>query len=203
MVALAGPAAEPRLIRRFRIELADRSIPGSVQPYHAAERMTFANAERHLAECCAATAALARKAIEESLSELGDYRVRGACVLLASGRPLPGLSGILASHALIHTAEGEFYRAALRKACDHCGLRETGIKERDLAGEAAVVLKCSVADLHTTVAKFGKVAGPSPWRQDEKLSALAAWLVLAGRFCGNKSPLNVVQTEVGGSRCRF
>jgi hypothetical protein len=53
-----------------------------------------------------------------------------------------------------------------------------GVKERDLAAEAAETLKRSLEDLNSTVAGFGKVFGP-PWRQDEKLSALAAWLVLA------------------------
>ena len=31
------------------------------------------------------------------------------------------LESILKSHALIHTAEGEFFRNALVEACEHCG----------------------------------------------------------------------------------
>jgi len=38
------------------------------------------------------------------------YRPVGSALLLASGRPLPKLETILASHALIHTADGEHFR---------------------------------------------------------------------------------------------
>jgi hypothetical protein len=114
------------------------------------------------------------------LAELGDYQVQGACVLRASGRPLPELAGILASHALIHTAEGELYRTALREACARCAVPETGISERALPAEASRALGRSPEDLQSRITGFGKVLG-SPWRQDEKLSTLAAWLVLARR----------------------
>lgn len=178
MVALAGPVTAPLLIRRCRIELADREIPGSVQPYHKAALIPLNDAETYLRRCSDAAAAMARRAVRDALAELADYQVKRACVLLASGRPLPDLAAILASHALIHTAEGEFYRAVLRKACDCCGVPEIGVKERDLTSKAVQALGRSAEDLHSMVAAFGKVAG-SPWRQDEKLAALAAWLVLA------------------------
>jgi hypothetical protein len=177
MVAVTGPVDVPRVIGRFRIELADRKTHSAVQPYHSAKQMSVRDAEQFLKVCSDTAAALARRGIQNSLAELGDYRVRGACVLLASGRPLPDLPGILRSHALIHTAEGESFRTALREACKCCGLAVVGVKERDLAAEATETLKRSLEDLNSTVAGFGKVFGP-PWRQDEKLSALAAWLVL-------------------------
>ena len=142
--------------------------------------MTFSNAERHLEACSAETGPLARKAVQDLLAEFTDHKVNGACILLASGRPLPGLAAILASHALIHTAEGEFYRNALREACEHCGVSAAGIRERDLAAEAARALGISVEDLNSALVSFGKAIG-APWRQDEKLSAMAAWLELARR----------------------
>ncbi len=180
MVALATPVTGPLLIRRCRIELADRDIPGCVQPYHTAASMPLNDAETYLRKCSDAAVAMAHQAVRDALAELGDYQVKGACILLASGRPLPPLTGILASHALIHTAEGEFYRAVLREACECCGVPEIGIKERDLALKAAQALRRSPENLQSVVAGFGKAAG-SPWRQDQKLSALAAWLVLAQR----------------------
>jgi hypothetical protein len=42
------------------------------------------------------------------------------------------LSKILASHALIHTAEGEFFREAFSKACEGLDLSVTGFRERNL-----------------------------------------------------------------------
>ncbi len=137
-----------------------------------------ASAEAYLRSCCEASAALAQKAVRNALAELSDYQVKGACVTLASGRPLPSLADILASHPMMHTAEGEFYRVVLREACARCGLTETGIKQRDLISEATQALGRSGDDLQRSLIGFGKHVG-SPWRQDEKSSALAAWLALA------------------------
>jgi hypothetical protein len=177
LVALAAPVEAPVLVRRCRIELADSGISGSMQPYHAAGMMELSDAEAYLRRCCARSAAMAKQAVHDSLMALSEYEVKCACILLASGKPLPGLSEILASHTLIHTAEGEFYRVTLRDACDSCGVPTVGIKERELSGVATQALGKPVAAVQRSIATFGKVAG-APWRQDEKLSALAAWVVL-------------------------
>ena len=42
--------------------------------------------------------------------------------VLASGRTLPALEQILASHPMVHTAEGEFFRKAIREACREIGI---------------------------------------------------------------------------------
>ncbi len=178
MVVLAEPLAAPALVRRCRIELADPAVAGAIQPYHAAEKMAFADAEKHVRRCAEATADRAQKSLRDVLAEIPACRPKGACILLASGRPLPALAGILASHALIHTAEGEFFRHALREACGRCGVPENGIRERDLQVETLRALGRPAGDLDAALAAWGKAAGP-PWRQDEKLSALAAWLALA------------------------
>jgi hypothetical protein len=178
MVAVAGPVTSPMVVRRCRIELSDRAIGGSKQPYHTAEPMRLDEAAEYLRRCSDCTAAMARKALREVVGAMSGFRVAGACLLLASGRPLPNLAGILASHALIHTAEGEFYRAAVRDACEHCGLPQIGVKERDLAEGAGRVLGRSREELQGSVTALGKGLGP-PWQQDQKLAALAAWLMLA------------------------
>jgi hypothetical protein len=97
--------------------------------------------------------------------------------LLASGRPLPALESILASHALIHTAEGELFREALRAACRACGLRVIGVKERDLFTLAAADLGIPAKRIGEHVTAMGKTIGP-PWRQDEKFAAVAAWMAM-------------------------
>lgn len=96
-----------------------------------------------------------------------------ACgLLLASGRPLPALEKVLASHALIHTAEGELFREALRAASRECGLPLAAVRERDLFARGAADL-----GIPETLAEMGRALGP-PWRQDEKFAAIAAWLAL-------------------------
>jgi hypothetical protein len=90
---------------------------------------------------------------------------------------LPELESILASHALIHTAEGELFRDALRAASRGCGLPLTTIKERELFQQAAADLHLPAERIERHVAAMGKGIGP-PWRQDQKFAAVAAWLAL-------------------------
>lgn len=168
-ILLQGSAAAPEIVARGRLELCAGAETRML--YHAAEPMAFARAERFVAECRAATAALADKA----LAALGP--IARCCILTASGRPLPDLEAILASHALIHAAEGAFYRDALGEACGRAGIAVRRIRERDVAEEADNIL-CK--DYRERLAGFGKRMGV-PWTQDEKLSALGAWLVMAAK----------------------
>jgi hypothetical protein len=102
----------------------------------------------------------------------------GCGIILGSGRALPGLEAILKSHALIHTAEGEFFRNELVEACKHCGLPVLGVKEKELFEHGAAKLGTAKGELERRVQEMGKTIGP-PWTQDQKYAALVAWMVLA------------------------
>jgi len=182
MVALTGSTASPAVILRRRLEICDPRISGSKQPFHAAEPMQFEDAESHIRRCTESTRSLAEAAVRDAVAEISamGFRVSGSCVLLGSGRPIGDLAKILSAHPLIHTAEGEFFRNALQQACESCGLKFSGVKERELVDHAAAVLRIPVAELERRAAELGKGIGP-PWTQDQKLSAIAAWLVLADR----------------------
>jgi hypothetical protein len=100
-------------------------------------------------------------------------------LLLASGRPLPALEKILASHALIHTADGELFREALLHASARCGLQEFTIKEKELLDCAGQEFRAKPKELMRRVSELGRSLG-APWSQDEKFATLAAWLALKG-----------------------
>ena len=106
--------------------------------------------------------------------------IRAAALLAAVA--IAGLSNAgqaqAASHALIHTAEGELFRKALVNASERYGLPVTGVKERELFDRGTVDLHIPVDKLKRHVAELGRAIGP-PWRQDEKLAALAGWVALA------------------------
>jgi hypothetical protein len=176
-VVLGSSVAAPQILERGRMELCNASIKGSKQPFHEAEPMKFAAAERYISTCKAATGSLAKTALRTLVARHG--MLRACCVLTASGRPLPGLSEILASHALIHAAEGEFYREAIVGAAECAGIPVFKMRERDVEA-AADRLPGSEDDRRARLADFGKQVG-SPWRQDEKLAAIGAWLALAGK----------------------
>jgi hypothetical protein len=53
-----------------------------------------------------------------------------------------------------------------------------GMKEREVLDLGAGVIRMSAADVRRRLAKLGRPLGP-PWTQDQKLSALGAWTLLA------------------------
>jgi len=173
-VLLSGNPKQPDIMARGRMQLCDPGIPGSKQPFHEAEPMAFSQAEKFIARCTASSANLADKALAEIAPQA---RVTACCVLTASGRPLPGLRGILASHSIIHAAEGEFYRDAIAHACERAKIPIRRVRERDMEAEIQN-LPVPPAAAKARLVEFGKRLG-APWTADEKLSALGAWLMLA------------------------
>ena len=139
-----------------------------------AEARTFLDQQREEARVLALTAL--RSAQTEAAQQ--GFQVTCAALLLASGRPLPELSKILASHSIIHTADGEFFREALLHACARAHLTVTSVKERELLTTASTTLRRKPPALNRFINQLGKSLG-SPWTQDEKFATLAAWLAIA------------------------
>lgn len=180
LVALAGSSESAIVVTRRRIETADPSIRGSKQPFHAAEPLKLQDAQALIMKCTESTRRLSREAVQSAIGDLHEkgFEVCGCGVILGSGRALPALEAILASHALLHTAEGEFYRQALVEAGEHCGLRVVGVKERDAYEQGATRLGLSVVALEKRIAELGRGIGP-PWTQDQKYATLVGWMALA------------------------
>jgi hypothetical protein len=181
LVAVSGDANSMEVMDRRRIVIADPKIPGAKQPYHYAASLGLPESEKYLANCAAVSERLALAAVEEVVRELDGrhYRIVGSAVLLASGRPLPSLSRILASHALIHTAEGEFFRDAARKACEHLKISVMAIRERELDAQAKTAFGSAASRVQHRISSLGSSIGP-PWTKDHKTAALAAAMILAG-----------------------
>ena len=178
-VVAVSNADAPEVIDRRKIVIIDSKIPGASQPYHYAEKLGVGKAEKYLADCAAVSERLALAAIRDILQELRtrEYSVNGSAILLSSGRPLPPLASILASHALIHTADGEFFRNAFRNAFERLEIHVSGFRERELEDHARMVFGKAAAPLRQKIAKLGKTLGP-PWTADQKNAALVACLVL-------------------------
>ena len=94
-----------------------------------------------------------------------------------AGRPLPALAGILAAHAMIHTAEGELFREVLRHAAASCRLSIHATPERNAYEYASAMVGISAAQMQEQISSLGRGLGPS-WREDHKLATLAAWVAL-------------------------
>jgi len=180
VIGLGGPEAEPRILVRARVEMADAGVPESKQPYHAVEGLRVQDAARRLAAYAKTAETMAYRSIRAIVDEMAQrgYRVRSAGILDSSGRKKSSLASILASHALIHAADGDHFRQALAAATARCRLQVSRIRARDLDSQAANTLGRSVPVLKKAVAELGRQVGP-PWGADQKMAALLAWLLVA------------------------
>jgi hypothetical protein len=155
LVAVSGDAATLEVLHRRRIVTIDPEIQGSSQPYHHAANLGLPESERYLANCAAISERLAFTAIGELLP----------------------LRKILASHPLIHTAEGEFFRNATSKACERLKIPVTAIRERELEQQAKTTFGKAASGVQRRISTLGGSLGP-PWTKDHKTAALAAAMIL-------------------------
>jgi len=181
VVAVSGPLRSPAVVDRRRLELVDPRDPRAKQPYHAAAELELKEAEKLIRHYMAKTKLLARRGLRAIIADLRKkgYEVRGCGVLQGSGRPLPNLEKVLASHPLLHTAEGVLFRDVLAGAGEHCKISVNGVRERELFLQGTAKLRIAADELGRRLTEMGKPLGP-PWAQDEKYAALVAWLALAG-----------------------
>src|SRR5690349_6826683 len=124
----------PIVLNRERVHLVETFIYKFRQPYHTAERMPLEKARVFVDGSLVEAKRLAGSALRSTREELASkgYELGRGALLLASGKALPGLEKILLSHALIHTADGEHFREALRHACAECGVETECMREREL-----------------------------------------------------------------------
>jgi hypothetical protein len=179
LVAVSLDGGEPQVLLRRRPHLVGTFTYEFRQPYHTAERGPRSEAAGVIAHAESEATELAAQAMEVAESDLRRIRCRlSSCgLLMASGRPLPDLAGILASHALIHTADGELFRNAVLGACRSRGVAAYTLKERALIDTASQALGLPADKLARRLTALGAGLGP-PWSQDEKYAALVAWLAL-------------------------
>ena len=181
MVAVSLQKGAPHVLARERVHLVDTFTYRFRQPYHTAEKLPIGEARKFVALVEVAAERLAHRAIHKLQCELQRQGIQATrcSLLLASGKTLPNLEKILASHALIHTADGELFREALSCAAIRSGLATVKIRERQLLEMARLALRTEPGALLRRLAELGRSLG-SPWSQDEKFATLAAWLA----FCG-------------------
>lgn len=179
LVAVAIEERSPLLLLRERTHLVKTFSFEFRQPYHTAKKKPLGEARDFIAQVRAEAGALADQAIQSvhtTMKGLG-YEFKSSGHLASSARALPELPRILASHALIHTADGELFREALLDACKYHGLLTLTIKEIEIAERAAQVLQLSSSELQERLKALGRLHG-SPWTRDEKHATLAACLSL-------------------------
>jgi hypothetical protein len=161
LVAIRGSASAPNVLTRRRIELVNDSLPR--QPYHAiAEQgLSLRDGEALIAR----VEKMARAAAVASTEAIRDECGVDAVGVVGRVRRVPDeLERILASHALLHAAEGDLFERALIDAAAH-------------VGQHAFMLEPASIEIPAAIDSAGKALGP-PWQKDHKLAASVALAAL-------------------------
>jgi hypothetical protein len=179
LVAISLEEGSPLVLLRDRPHLVKTFTYEFRQPYHSAGKRPSAEACGFISRVRTEARRLAYRVIHSTQMNLQKqgYELKCCSLLLASGKPLPSLPQILASHALIHAADGELFREALLQASKRCGVGSFTAKESELLERAVNVLQLQPNELRRHLTTLGQPVG-SPWSQDEKFAALVAWLSL-------------------------
>jgi len=176
-VVLAGTDAHPELVAAARVELSDPADADARQPYHDG----FATMRREgpaLTRLLASVRTFGRREVRNWIrSHLKTgYTLRGSGIVVGS---LIDPRTIGNEHIRIHAMEGQLFRGVIADACEGEGLPRLIVRERDLLQQAKATLRMPEAHIENRLAGMGK-GRDGPWRAEQKMAALGAWLVLAG-----------------------
>ena len=176
LVAIGGDLGAPQFVERAELKLLPE---GAFAPYHAAEKLEPAAAQKSVRRDVAAAHRLAAKGLGDAARRLAraGHDVVGCAALV--GPPLPDWSTaeIIAVHVRMHQAEGVLFREVLVAGAKACQLALTTLPEKTALDAAAMALGVTRAQLDAKIAALGKQAG-APWGRDQKEAAAAALVAL-------------------------
>ena len=187
-VAAVGITLEdgaPRVVHSSIIATAEDRDQIAKEPYHVAggyDGLTRVarppDPEAIIAKGRKTQEKLAARAIADIAAEFKARKLKIACGAVLSTRAWLGhdLEGILGDHAHIHVYEGEAVRDAVRSALKASKIACRDVDQKSLYTDSSKALTLSEPKLKAVLTGLG--AGVKPWTQDQKLSALAAWLTL-------------------------
>ncbi len=188
LVAVAVDAGEPSVLMSRFLPTFTEGDRLAFEPYGVASEMPRGRDGQASPEAVAAVAEGRRRQDERAARELQMVMAE-----LAAAGYAPALATLLVNRAgwisdllsyslgwpeHVPVAEGLAVREALRAGCRHCGLDLAEFDEKSLPERAADGLGQSAGQVEARLKALGAVAG-KPWRKEQKLACLAAWLALA------------------------
>lgn len=180
LVAVARRSEQIEVLLRRRIELlpADGSVPRFV--YHTAAELEGTEPAALVKRAVAGSRKTAQAALKEIIEMLRRLDVTLEHAGIPTGStPVPAaLDRILASHPLIHAAEGALFQKAVAEACETCSLKIVTPREKDVFPRAAEACGSDAARFRESLDGLRKTVGP-PWGADQKTATAAALLALA------------------------
>ena len=181
-VAVALDGRGPRVLLSTVLPTAAEGDRLTLEPYQIAyERGASPETAALVAEARRCQDALAEQGLNGILARLGETGaapVRAALLVNRAGWITDLLAHALSSPEHPAVIEGLAVREALRFAFDRCGLQAVELDEKSLPETAARDLKRSPTEIDAWLTGLGATV-PKPWRKEQKLACLAAWLAAA------------------------
>ena len=175
-VLVGGSASAPAVIDRRRIELADASVPESIQPFHAALDLPKAAGAKVVARLVKVVETYSQRAVADLMKQhrARGHRISAAGIVAGS---IVDPKTIRNDHIRAHAEEGRLFRVAVQNALKMYRLTATATPEKELIAKAVKALGTSEQKLKAYLVDIGKPLDGS-WRAEDKTAALAAWLAL-------------------------
>jgi hypothetical protein len=187
VVGVALDGSEPRVVLSSFLATGSEGDRLSLEPYHVAAGMKRGPDGGASAEATAAVAkgrkrqdALAAKgldAIGRRLREEGCQPAAAALLVNRAGWMKDLLAYSLAFPDHPPVAEGLAVREALRFAFGQAGLKAAEMDEKSLHERGSKELHLPPAGLDARLKALGAAVG-RPWRKEQKLACLAAWVAI-------------------------
>ena len=176
-VLLGDSARSPRLCDIQRIDLSDPRLPETRQPYHAAMGELETD-PRKIDRRVRVVRSIAQRSIATLLAGYrhNGYSIRRAALVVGS-RIDP--ASVANPHIRAHAFEGRLFRSVVEKSLQRHRIRTDVLIERDAYTQAAIQLEQLDENVRRTVQNFSRET-EAPWRAEQKLAALAAWVAFSG-----------------------
>ncbi len=178
-IVLSGPLSSPSVLHARRIELSDPAVPESRQPFHAVDDAQ-GDLEPNEDEI-KKRVQVVRHVAEQSIGQLmTDCRANGwnpqrAGIVAGS---LVDPFTIHSPHIRAHAMEGRLFRTVVEDGVHAHGLSCIVLGEKTAFETASQVIHLNEDELKRTLTNLGRHA-QGPWRSEEKLAALAAWVAVS------------------------
>jgi len=176
-VLLTGTARSPQLCDVRRIELSDPQHPETRQPYHAAMGKLERDA-RKINQRVDLVRGIAQQSIATLLAgyRRQNLRIRRAALVVGSQIDPDSIAN---PHIRAHAFEGRLFRSVLEESLRAHRIRANILIERHAYAHAVEELKQTNQNVRRKIQDFGRET-ETPWRAEQKLAAVAAWLALSG-----------------------
>ena len=174
-VQLTDSAHLPQLCDVQRIDLSDPRLPETRQPYHAAMGRLETDT-RKINRRVDVVRRIAEKSIAKLLAgyRQQNFTIKRAALVVGSQIDPHSVTN---PHIRAHALEGQLFRSVLQESLHAHRILSDVLIERDAYARAAVQLKQSNENVRRVIQKFGRDT-KAPWRAEQKLAAVAAWVAL-------------------------